>query len=346
MEQTNIGGKDKVLIIATGGTIVSPQKNGKASPDAAATHELLGRVKEYLTSRGFEVTIRQPFGEAGMDSSRIGPTEWVKLANEIRRSQNDSLKGVIVVHGTDTMAYTAAWLSICFASLPLPIILTGSQQTPDETPFDGNVNLLGAARLVADGLDGVAIYFAGKLFSGFCAHKGHTEDFDAFRSLTLPSGSFHNALRGQAVTGYARSEAEPPNLEKILSLSEIEIAAATRKVGVCFVLPGCAPMLSGKEEILLIVGFGVGNMPSSYHAALIETFSGKRKPCIIACSQAQEGRVKAAIYKSVGIGELGSAGFTVFERNFSFEFATAAAYYAALCSGEPERTLAFLWTKR
>lgn len=331
--------KDEILLLATGGTIVSPKKAGQAVP--AAARDLLDRAGGYLALRGFIVKIKRPFGEAGLDSSLIGPAQWVRLTNEICGALSDKLKGVMIVHGTDTMSYTAAWLSICFAFLPMPVILTGSQQTPDDTPFDGDANLLGAARLVAEGMDGVAIYFDGKVFNGFCAHKGHTEDFNAFRALMLPPGSFYDALRGQAITGYARGGDEPPSIERILSLPETEIVARARGVGVCFVLPGGLPNFSGEEKIILIVGFGAGNMPSAYHAALSLAFSGKRKPCIIACSQAQEGHVKAFLYGEVGIGELKNAGFIVFEQKFSLEFTVTAAYYSVLCSDEPGQTLAF-----
>lgn len=330
----------EILLIATGGTIAAPQKDGKAAPDARYAGDLLEMAGNFFSSRGFVVKVARPFGDAGLDSSDIGPEHWVKIASVIDRENSGQLDGVLITHGTDTMAYTAAWMSLCFAndSFDAPIILTGSQRTPDESPFDGEANLLGAARLIADGVKGVSVYFDWKLFDGRRVHKAHTVDIDAFHSLGAPAVSYYSALQHDSGEKAAPSGL-PLNFKKVIALSDSEVAETMSKVSVCYALPGQEPHLSGDEKILIVVGFGVGNIPASYHRAIINTYNKNCKPCIIACSQSEEGERNPFLYRGVGIAELGGSGFTVFKQTYSLEHAVAAASYAALAAEEPQQVL-------
>lgn len=331
--------RNRILVIATGGTIVSPKKGAAAAPDKEFADAILGRAKEYFDAEGFAVTAVRPFGESGIDSSDMGPAQWVRLAAEISRARTPELRGVLITHGTDTMAYTASWLSICFPREDFPIILTGSQQSPDDIPFDGENNLLGAAKLAGRGGSGVGIYFDWKLHDGSRAHKSNCEAIDAYRSIGGACVPYHDALRGSAFPAPAVTGLQK-DLAAILALDGDSVLAAARGAAVCFALPGSSPCLRGDEEILIVVGYGAGNMPTAYHDALIKAYGG-RKPCIIACSQAEEGRKKPGAYKNVGIGGLTDSGFTVFSQGtMTLEYITALAYYALMAPGEPSRTLA------
>lgn len=332
--------RNEILVIATGGTIVSPKKGAAAAPDREFADAILGRAKEYFDAEGFAVTALRPFGESGIDSSDMGPVQWVRLAAEISSARSPRLRGVLITHGTDTMAYTASWLSICFPGEDFPIILTGSQQSPDDMPFDGENNLLGAAKLATRRESGVGIYFDWKLYDGRRAHKSNCEAIDAYRSIGGACLTYHEALMGSSFT-VQDGPGIPKDLAGVLALDEGAVAAAARKVALCFALPGSSPCLRGDEEILILVGYGAGNMPSAYHDALAKTYGGGRKPCVIACSQAEEGRKKPGAYQNVGIGGLSGQGFAVFNQGTAtLEYITALAYYAALAQCGPESALA------
>lgn len=322
----------EVLIIATGGTIVSPACAGGAAPQAAASSDLLAGAEAFFAGRGFSVRTAMPFGDAGIDSSNMGPAQWLKLAGIIYEAVSEGrLCGVLITHGTDTMAYTAAWLSIFFSGLGIPVVLTGSQKTPDEIPFDGDANLLGAARIVEKGISGVYVYFNWQLFHGCSVHKSNSEEVDAFCAFEesgYPALSYEAALRGCAGTECTVSFDLPGDFFEILSNEEADDAAL--KVALCFALPGSTAKLSGDEKVLIIVGYGAGNMPESYHRAVIDAYPHGDKPCVLACSQAEQGRRKPGLYKNVGIGELERSCFTVFEQHMSFEFMVAAAYCSVL----------------
>lgn len=330
--------KDKVLVIASGGTIVSPKKGGAAAPDENFSDAILGRAKEFFDAERLRVKAVRPFGAAGIDSSDMGPVQWVRLAAEISMAYSQELRGVLIIHGTDTMAYTAAWLSICFPGASFPIILTGSQQSPDDLPFDGENNLLGAAQLVSCGARRTGIFFDWKFYAAMRAHKADCEAIDAYRSIGGGCLTYHEALRN-ADSSAPVGEGCPANLEDILKLDDETIAAAAQKVALCLALPGVLPCVRGDEEVLIAVGYGTGNMPVSYHDILKNIYGG-RKPYIIACSQAEEGLKKPDAYKNVGIGGLTELGFTVFNQGaVTLEYITALANYAVL-SGDPAGVLA------
>ena len=121
------------------------------------------------------------------DSSNIDPTIWVKLAEIIERYYND-FDGFIILHGTDTMAYTASALSFMLENLRKPIILTGSQLPIGLLRTDGRENLITAIEFAAAKENGqatvpeVCIYFDNELTRGNRTTKFSAEHFDAFNS--------------------------------------------------------------------------------------------------------------------------------------------------------------------
>ena len=135
------------MIISTGGTIVSVDKGDGAVPDADAAKSVVAPALDYLRGRGVVCELVAAFGDAGVDSSDISPEEWMALSCIIARGQAEGVKKIPRRHGTDTMAFSAAWLSLTVPDAA--VVLTGSQRTPDEEGFDGADNLLGAAKLPA-----------------------------------------------------------------------------------------------------------------------------------------------------------------------------------------------------
>ena len=126
-----------------------------------------------------------------VDSSDITPEHWVRLAKLIEE-RYDSHDSFVILHGSDTMAYTASALSFMLENLSKPVILTGSQLPIGLIRTDGRENLLAALEMAVYREDGkpviqeVCIYFENKLFRGNRTHKFSAEDFHAFDSVNYP----------------------------------------------------------------------------------------------------------------------------------------------------------------
>jgi L-asparaginase len=121
-----------------------------------------------------------------MDSSNIQPEEWRMIALEVKKSVEEGYGGVIITHGTDTMAYTSSMLSFMLLNVPIPVVLTGAQQPIIYPDSDGRRNLqdaLIAARTMAGG---VYVCFGGALILGCRAVKTRTTSMNAFESINYP----------------------------------------------------------------------------------------------------------------------------------------------------------------
>lgn len=150
--------------------------------------QILDEVPE-LNKFGFN--IRTVVSRPALDSSNISPENWVKMANTIKRNYND-FDGFVVLHGTDTMSYSASALSFMFANLDKPVIFTGSQLPIGTLRTDGKENLITAVEIAAAKKDGrsvvpeVCIYFDFKLYRANRTVKRDAELFSAFRSVNYP----------------------------------------------------------------------------------------------------------------------------------------------------------------
>jgi len=128
-----------------------------------------------------------------IDSSDINPTHWQQIAAEIGRHYN-SFDGFVVLHGTDTMAYTASALSFMLENISKPVIITGSQLPIGEVRTDGEENLITALQIAAatDPVNGepmvqeVAILFENYLWRGNRSTKMSADNFNAFKSNNYP----------------------------------------------------------------------------------------------------------------------------------------------------------------
>ena len=167
--------KKKILLITTGGTILSiPQKEGLAPGSSACLSSVLVPLSDF-----FSVEVRELMR---LDSSEISPGDWSRIARFIfdRQAVYD---GVVLAHGTDTMAYTACALSFMLQNPAVPIVLTGSQ-LPLSNPFsDGPDNLRTALLMASSGRRGVFVAFNRRILLGCRAVKVRAENFDAFESV-------------------------------------------------------------------------------------------------------------------------------------------------------------------
>ena len=180
----------KILLIYTGGTIGMKQDPDTLLLKPFDFTQILQEVPEL---RKFDFQIDTISFDPVIDSSDAKPAFWVDLARLIREHY-DTYCGFVVLHGTDTMAYSASALSFMLENLEKPVIFTGSQLPIGMLRTDGKENLIDALELAADkGPDGhpcvceVCIYFETELFRGNRTVKYNAENFSAFRSANYPA---------------------------------------------------------------------------------------------------------------------------------------------------------------
>ena len=162
--------------------------------------------------------------------------------------------GIVVTHGTDTMAYTAAALSYLVQGSPKPIVLTGAQKPIGFETTDSKQNLRDAFRVAASDLAGVMVVFNGKVILGTRARKVRSKSFEAFSSINYP---FLGLVQDGQLIRYIRPEARvsPEFYDRV-----------DPKVALMKLIPGAdcgvADYLLEKNDALIIESFGVGGLPA------------------------------------------------------------------------------------
>ena len=168
-----------ILLLTTGGTIASrPTAEGLAP---GLDGEVLARSIPILTA-SCTVAVRDILH---LDSSNIQPEEWQLIAKAVYAERGD-YDGIVITHGTDTMAYTASVLSFMLRGIPIPVVLTGSQLPIEHPLTDALENLRIAFAMACSGAPGVFVAFDRKVILGCRAVKTRTRDFDAFESVNWP----------------------------------------------------------------------------------------------------------------------------------------------------------------
>ena len=154
----------KILLFTTGGTIASKEGNNGLEPEMDA-NELLSYMGD-LANR-YDITCRELLS---LDSSNIQAEEWRKIARNIFENL-EQYDGIVVTHGTDTMAYTASMLSFMLQNLKVPVVLTGSQMPIDNMLTDARNNLYAAFAAIDAGIAGVSVAFNRRIMLGCRAVK-------------------------------------------------------------------------------------------------------------------------------------------------------------------------------
>nr|WP_106831104.1 asparaginase [Parabacteroides pacaensis] len=181
--------KASILLIYTGGTIGMIENPETGILEAFNFKSLLENVPE-LKKLGYSVSTIQ--FNPPMDSSEMGPDCWAKLVRIIADNYN-VYDGFVILHGTDTMAFTASALSFMLENLDKPVILTGSQLPIGMLRTDGKENLITAIEIAAAKENGipmvpeVCIFFENHLMRGNRTTKINADYFNAFRSFNYPA---------------------------------------------------------------------------------------------------------------------------------------------------------------
>lgn len=250
-----------ILIIYTGGTIgmvTSPQKKSLTPFNFEEIRSHVPEIEKFGHHLS-AVTIHPV-----VDSSNIKPATWIKIA-ELIRDHYEKCDGFIILHGTDTMSFSASALSFMLEDLAKPVIFTGSQLPVSILRTDARENLISSIEIAAAEKDGsplvpeVCIYFEYKLFRGNRTTKHNAEDFDAFESPNYP------ALAESGV----HMKYHPEYILRKESRSELKIhTRLDNNLAVLRIFPGISEHLfdavlgtAGLKAVILET-FGAGNAPT------------------------------------------------------------------------------------
>ena len=314
----------KITLLATGGTIACvPGADGLAPGVTAA--QLLARTPQL--NRLAEMTGRDVFS---LDSSNIQPEEWRVLARAARDALNES-DGVVVTHGTDTLAYSAAALSFMLRAPKAPVVLTGSQLPLEHPLSDAPSNLVEAVETARTAPPGVYVVFNHKIIRGTRAVKLRTTSFDAFDSVNAPLAGTLDA------EGAHYRPFDPPSGAPMRLEDELETRVFLLKL-----MPGTSPEVfdwiaqSGMRGLVL-EAFGMGGL-HYIRRNLVDKLRmlSERGVVTLVTTQCLYERANFSVYE-VGHGVLSERVFSA--RDMTSEAAVAKLMWAL---GRPEERLCLL----
>lgn len=213
--------------------------------------------------RNFAYNLQSISFDTLIDSSNVTPSFWVKLATVIEENY-DNYDGFVVLHGTDTMSYSASMLSFMLENLNKPVIFTGSQLPMGLVRTDGRDNFINAIEIAAAQTDGrpvvpeVAIYFENKLMRGNRTSKFNTENFNAFLS-----GNYPPLAEVGVHIRYNSEMILKPNNRKLKVNKELDNSVIILKLfpGIAEIVVKNALNISGLKGVILET-YGAGNAPT------------------------------------------------------------------------------------
>ena len=284
----------KILLLSTGGTIASriDYRTGSVTP-ALTAQELNASVPELAEIANIDAEVL--FSEY---SENITPDHWIKIAQKIDSLAKSDYSGILVAHGTDTMQYTAAFLSFALAGFPKPIVLVGSQRSSDRPSSDAALNLIGAAKfIVKSNVNGVYVAMHNSendddiaCHLGTRVRKNHTSKRNAFETIgNKPAFVISQDIKQNFTGSYFKQKEYTPKI------------AVDTKAALIKYHPGYDPklfehILEQKYKAVIFEGTGLGHVGRSMYdvikeAKLHDVFLGMTSQCL-------DGQVNMAIYES------------------------------------------------
>lgn len=323
--------RKRVYIAHTGGTIGMNRTRNGYGPQPGYLQQQMELMPElsHPSIPSFKIHDYDPL----LDSSNMTPVEWVKIAEDIAEHYDD-YDGFIVLHGTDTMAYTASALPFMLQGLRKPVVITGSQIPLCEVRNDARENLITSLLIAANyAIPEVCLYFGGKLLRGCRSTKVSADGFAAFDSPNFPP----LGTVGIDIEVNWDLVRKPKNAGAKLGVHDLRapVVSALR------LFPGISPellrnVLRPPLQGLVLETYGIGNGPDQnrdFLAALEEATA--RGVVIVDCTQCLEGTVDLDEYASgTALARAGViSGF-----DLTAEAALAKLYYL-LSRGDPPETV-------
>ncbi len=289
--------KKKILIIHTGGTIgMVPTENGFA-PKQGVLLEELKNIRD-LSSPDMPVWDLIEF-EPLLDSTNIRYEQWNSIADSIALYY-DKYDGFVVLHGTDTLAYSASALSFMLEGLDKPVVFTGAQIPLCELRSDGRDNLITSMMIAADGvIREVSLCFGDSILRGNRAIKYSADGMMAF---TSPNFNKHAdagitiEYNHASINEYEKTSLHSGPLN-IVKLNESRIAVIKIVPGIQFDI--FEPIMLESLDGLVLETFGKGNIPD-YDTALSRLISEASRcgTIVVVCTQCPAGTVSLGTYKA------------------------------------------------
>ena len=275
----------KVIVIHTGGTIGMVQSKDGVLRPLRDPETLLRSLPELADIAEFE--LRVPFN---LDSSNIQPTHWLQLA-DIVRVERGNCNGFVILHGTDTIAYTAAALSFLLADVTQPIILTGAQRPLCMLRSDARTNIIDAVELATRDISETAVLFNNTLWRGNRVQKISNDRYSAFHSPNYPvlgHLGLHVTLNREHMQRECHNFFSDPHFDtRVLCLK--------LHPGFDETLFDILPPAHSKAMILQ--GFGAGNIPQSPRMLRWLEAHSKSGLIIAIASQSPRGCVDLSLYE-------------------------------------------------
>ena len=311
-----------ILIIYTGGTIGMVKTQNGYAPKEGYFRFALDSVSA-LSKEGmpkWDLYEMLPL----LDSSNMTVNEWNKIGSLIYKKYND-YDGFVILHGTDTMAYTASALSFMFENLSKPVIITGSQIPLSELRSDAVDNIVTSLLIAADNkVHEVCLYFGGSLMRGNRSTKYSSDRLIAFTSPNYP------LLAQAGINIKYNKSALHKRTEGELKLHLYH----NMPIGVIKVFPGIQfslfeSIMVDKLQGIVIETFGNGNIPSYGNSLLpIIERAFNNGSVVVVCSQCPQGTVSLGTYETSNA--LKNAG-AVCGYDLTTEAAVAKLYYLFSC---------------
>lgn len=243
----------KILIINTGGTL-SAVKKGEGLKPGLSVRDMQEELQ--MVSGDIEIEIED---FCSLDSANIFPEDWSVMAQHISELRNN-YDGIVVIHGTDTLAYTSSMLSYMLRNINIPVVITGSQLSIINPVADAMENCRCAIHMAASGIPGVFVAFNRKVMLGCRASKVRSLSFDAFESINYPNIATISSL------GMKIDTRAVPERSGIFKLSD----KYSEKVTMIKMFPGIhrdilESIAASGYRGLYIEAYGIGGMPFIKH---------------------------------------------------------------------------------
>lgn len=285
----------KVLLLSTGGTIASrvDYRTGSVTP-ALSAQDLHASVPELSELANIDAEVL--FSEY---SENLTPDHWIKIAQKLDSLANSDYTGIIVAHGTDTMQYTAAFLSFALAGFPKPIVLVGSQRSSDRPSSDAALNLIYATRFIVKSKTNgvfVAMHNSENDYDIAChlgtrVRKNHTSKRNAFETIGGKPAFIvtQNDIIQNLKSSYFKQTKYAPQIKIDTSVALIKYH------------PGYDPklveeMINRGYKAIIFEGTGLGHIGKTMYEVVKKA---KEKQVFVGMtSQCIDGRVNMAVYES------------------------------------------------
>ena len=283
--------KKRIYVAYTGGTIGMKKSDQGYVPVDGHLTDSINALPEFHRDEMPDFTINeyQPL----IDSSNMTPRDWQRIADDIK-AHYDEYDGFVVLHGTDTMAFTSSALSFMFENLCKPIIVTGSQIPLSQLRSDGQVNVLNSLYIAANyPINEVGLFFNNKLYRGNRSIKAYADGFNAFDSPNMPP-LLEAGININLIAGKVSSCVE---LEPTVIVRDI----VPQPIGVVHLYPGISSdvidnVIQQPVKALILRSYGVGNAPQDPALLACLAKAKAQKIIVINCSQCIKGTVNMSGY--------------------------------------------------